>query len=73
METTRHKKSIKCRNSVVQRHLLKFSQQVASQSNEPPQRAGISRKPRDVEHSTSQTAKPSGLTVQGANPDKPAE
>jgi hypothetical protein len=64
METTPHTKSIKGRDSIVQRHLLKFAQQGASQSGEPPQGAGIPSKPRDVEHSASQTAEPSGLTVQ---------
>lgn len=54
METTNHKEPIKCKDSVVQRHLLKFTQQGASQAGEAPQGASIPSKPRDVEHSTSQ-------------------
>jgi hypothetical protein len=68
-----HKKSIKCRDSVIQRHLLKFAQQGASQFEKPPQGAGIPSKPRDVEHSKTQTAGPSGLKVQGVFTGKLAE
>jgi hypothetical protein len=66
------KKSTKCRDSVTQRHLLKFAQQGASQSGEPPQGTGTHSKPTDVESPTKPTAKPSGLTEQGASTDKPA-
>jgi hypothetical protein len=66
-------KSIKCRDSVLQRHLLKTTQQGASQSGEPPQGTGTPRKPRDLEFLTRSTASPSGLTEQGASTDKPAE
>jgi hypothetical protein len=58
---------------VIQRHLLKFAQQGASQTSEPPLGAGIPSKPRDVEHSTTQRVGPYGLRVQGAFTGKPAE
>jgi hypothetical protein len=64
METTniKDKKSTKCRDSVVQKHLLKFAQQGASQSGEPPQGPGSSSKPRDTEYLITPQAGPSGLT-----------
>jgi hypothetical protein len=66
------KKSSKRRDSVVQRHLLKYTQQGAS-PGEPPQGAGSSSKPRDTEHLITPEARPSGLTEQGASIGKPAE
>ena len=67
------KKSTKCRDSVVHRHLLKFAQQGTSQSGKPPQGAGTPSKPRDAEYSITPKARPSGLTEQGASTGKPAE
>jgi hypothetical protein len=67
------KKSTKCRDSVVHRHLLKSAQQGTSQSGKPPQGAGTPSKPRDAEYSITPKARPSGLTEQGASTGKPAE
>jgi hypothetical protein len=61
--TSNGKKSIRYRDSVIQRHLLKFAQQTVSQSGKPLQGVGIPSKPRDVQHSITQTAVPSGLRV----------
>jgi hypothetical protein len=71
--TTKDKKSTKHRDTVVHRHLLKFTQQRASHSGKPAQGAGSPSKPRDVEYSIKQTARPSGLIEQGASIGKPAE
>jgi hypothetical protein len=71
---TKDKKSIKWGgDSVLQRHLLKFAQQGASQSGEPPQGAGSSSKRRGTEHSITPETGPPGLTEQGASIGKPAE
>jgi hypothetical protein len=66
-------KSITCRDSVVQRHLLKFTQQGVSQSGKPPQGAGSISKTKDVEYSITSKFGPSGLTEQGASTGKLAE
>jgi len=53
--------------------LFRFTQQGASQAAEPPQGAGITSTPRDIEHPTSLIAKSSGLTEQEAITGKLAE
>jgi hypothetical protein len=50
MEKTQNKKRIKSRDAVVQKDLPSCAQQGASQSDEPPQGAGIPSKHRDIEH-----------------------
>jgi hypothetical protein len=75
METTgmKDRKFTKRRDCVVQRHLLKFVQQGTCQSGEPPQGAGTSSKPREVESPIETTARPPGLTEQGASTGEPDE
>jgi hypothetical protein len=58
---------------VAQRHLLKYTQQVASHYGDPLQSAGTLRAHSDTEQTAPQNAGPSGMTVQGAVIDKPAE
>jgi hypothetical protein len=74
METAKIKenKSSKRRDSVVRRHLQKYSQQGAN-PGEPPQGAGSSSKSRDTEHLVTPEAGPSRLREQGASTGKSAE
>ena len=74
METVKIKerKSSKCGDSVVQRHLQKYVQKGTS-FGEPPQGAGSSSKSRDTEHITKPEVGPSDLTEQGTSRGKPAE
>jgi hypothetical protein len=52
MEKTQNKKPIISRDTVVHKDFPSSAQQVASQSDEPPQGAGITSKPTDIEHLT---------------------
>jgi len=61
--TRRSKKSVKHRNLVLQRHLLKLSQQEVRQSSKPLQVGGNPSKLTDVEHSKTHRAGPSIMTV----------
>jgi len=61
--THRSKKSVKQRNFVLQRHLLKLSQQWVRQPSKPPQVGGNPSKLTDVEHSKTQRTGPSIMTV----------
>lgn len=65
--------SVKRWEPVVQRYLLKYVQQVANQSGDSLQAAGTLRALNDNEQTATQKAGPSGLIVQGAIRDKPAE
>jgi hypothetical protein len=44
------KKTLKCRDCLVQRHLFSFAEHGAGSSGEQLQGAGISGKPRETEH-----------------------
>jgi hypothetical protein len=65
--------SVKLWEHVLQRHLLKYPQQIASHSVDPLQKAGTLRARTDTEQTATQKAGPSDLTVQGAVMDKLAE
>jgi len=57
-------KSFKIWESVIQRHLLKYAQQVARQSGNTLQAAGTLRATSNIEQTATQKAGLSGLTVQ---------
>jgi len=57
-------KSFKIWKSVLQKHLLRYAEQVARQSGNPLQAAGTLRAISDIEQTTTQKAGLSGLTVQ---------
>jgi len=53
--------------------MIKYAQKVASHSDDPHQAAGTLRAHGDTEQTATQKVGPSGLLVQGAMIDKPAE
>ena len=57
----------------MQRYMIKYTQKVASLSGDPHQAAGTLRAHGDTEQTATQKAGPSGLIVQRAMIDKPAE
>ena len=58
---------------VAQRYMIKYTQKVSSHSGDPHQAAGTLRAHSNTEQTATQKAGPSGLLVQGAMIDKPAE
>jgi hypothetical protein len=66
-------KKVKHWEFVVQRYMVKYAQKVASHSGDPQQAAGTLRAHGDTEQTATQKAGPSGLLVQGAMIDKPAD
>ena len=66
-------KKVKHWEFVVQRYMTKYAQKAASHSGDPHQAAGTLRAHGDTEQTATQKAGPSGLLVQGAMIDKPAE
>jgi len=58
---------------VVQRYMIKYAQKFASHSGDPHQAAGTLRAHGGTEQTATQKAGPSGLIVQGAMIDKPAQ